>query len=191
VRGFREIAERLAGPDTKGRVRVWLAGGVVEGVLEFVDGPLWVVADRGARTWIDEGAVQAVTLLDAAGVAEALADAPAGEPPPPAALRARLDALAERFDCNVSGEPPTSDDARLALARLLIDVETALQRLIAEHGDGFLDDGLRIVLGDPGVRREDHVLVFGYRAGPKGRLDLEQMIGAIRRVSRTYMERSE
>lgn len=184
MREFREIAERLAGAQTRGRVRVWLAGGVVEGVLEFVDGPLWVVADRGARTWIDERAVQAVTLLDAAGVSDAVAEAASAEPPASIGeLRARAEALSERFDCNVSVEPPASDDGRRALAQVLVDLETALHRVAAAHGPGLADEGLRVVSGDPGVRREDGALVVSYRAGPRGRLDLDRLVAALERLS--------
>jgi hypothetical protein len=163
---------------------VWLAGGVVEGVLEFVDGPLWVVADRGSRTWIDEGAVQAVTLLDAAGVSDAVAEAASGDAPATVGeLRARAEALSERFDCNVSAEPPASDDGRRALARVLVDLETALERVAAVHGPGLADEGLRVVVGDPAVRREDGVVVVSYRPGPRGRLDLERLVSALERLS--------
>jgi hypothetical protein len=182
VRGFREIAERLAGPDNRARVRVWLAGGVVEGVLEFVDGPLWVVADRGSRTWVDEEAVQAVTVLDAMGVADALAEAAVNEIPGQGTLRSRLEELGERFDCRVSGEPPSSDEARVAMGRLLTDLEPALRRMVDSQGDGFLDGGLRIELGDPGVRRVDGVLVVAFRPGPRGRFDLERLLAAIEKL---------
>lgn len=183
VRGFREIAERLAGPDARVHVKVWLAGGVVEGVLEFVDGPLWVIADRGARTWIDEQAVHAVTVADASRVTDAIAEGVASEIPSPSSLRTRLEEVAERFDCKVAGDLPTADDARVALGRLLVDLEVAMRRVIATRGDAFLDDGLRVELGEPGVDRgADGALRVTYRPGPRGRLDVEKLAAAIEKV---------
>jgi hypothetical protein len=183
VQGFREIAERLARPESSVRVRVWLACGPIEGVLEFVDGPLWVVADRGSRTWVDEAAVLAVTLLDAVGVADALAESAAHDVPGQSSLRVRLDDLAERFDCRVSGEPPSSDEARVAMGRLLTDLEPALRRVCDSVGDSFLEGGLDIELGDPGVRRVNGVLLVAYRPGPRGRLDLDRLVAALQKAA--------
>ncbi len=179
MRGFREIAERLAAQRPPVRVRVWLAGGVVEGAIEFVDGPLWVVAAQGSRTWVDEHAVQAVTVLEATQVTETLADAPSVEIAGASTLQARIDELADRFDCRLAGEPPGSDEGRAALSRLLGVLEAAFVRVVAARGDGFLNGGVRLEPGEPGVRRADGVLVIGYRPGLRHQADAERLAAQI------------